>query len=73
MLGTFLTIRALLKTPAINAHTIPLSSMHVCAFHIPYYIHALSMLMHAHARNQKLKIYSIKKAISAVRKKNKFV
>lgn len=52
----FRTTRGLFTTPALNAHIIPLSSLHVCASHIPFYIHALSMLMHAHARNQKLKI-----------------
>ena len=35
-----------------HARIIPLSSMLACSFHIPFYIHALSILMHAHARNQ---------------------
>ena len=52
----FLTTRGLLTTLALNAHIITLSSLHVCASHISFYIHALSMIMHAHARHHKLQI-----------------
>ena len=59
---TFLTNACFINNACAQRSYHTVIFMHVYAFHIPFYIHALSMLMHAHARNKKkLKIVQHRK------------